>query len=279
MGRPIVVWEEIAKPYNAPFKIHAQRWSGTAWEVLPDLPDSTSPSMVVDGAGNISVIVTPPSSGGPMRVLRWREGGWQAAGEPGQLGSTIGFLAGNARGDLEATWTRQVDRVQFVPERRRLVSGAWMAPLGSLVYGPASSGTSELRALIGPDGLSRYLWTELVLAAGTVTATPAVLLPGWTDRQLLTDLTDEIITQRLALDAVSTPVLAVGHWSTHKLHLRWWTGAAWKPLDMPILPAPPDKGEIPVVGGLAFTPSGQLVIALTERVAMNSEVFVFRLDP
>jgi hypothetical protein len=30
---------------------------------------------------------------------------------------------------------------------------------------------------------------------------------------------------------------------------------------------------------LAFTPSGQLVIALTQRVAMNSEVFVFRLDP
>ena len=279
MGRPIVVWEEIAKPYNAPFKLHAQRWSGSAWEVLPDLPDSTSPSLVVDGAGNISVLVTPPSSGGPMHVFRWREGGWQPGGDPGELGSTIGFLAGNARGDLEATWTRQVDRVQFVPERRRLAGGAWIVPPGSLVYGPASTGTMDLRAHIGPDGLSRYAWAELVLRAGMVTATPAVLLPGWTERQLLADLTDEFVTETLALDAVSTPVLAVGQSSTHQLHLRWWTGAAWKALGMPFVPAQPEQGEMPVVGGMAFTPSGQLVIALTQRVAMNSEVFVIRLDP
>jgi hypothetical protein len=279
MGRPIVVWEEIPKPYSAPFKIHAQRWSGSAWEMLPDVPDSTRPSLVVDGAGNISVLVTPPSSGGPMRVFRLREGGWQPEVDPGQLGSTIGFLAGNARGDLEVTWTRQVSGVQFVPERRRLVGGEWIVPQGSLVYGPASSGTMGLRALIGPDGLSRYDWAELVVHDGRVTVTPAVLLPGWTDRQLLTDLTDDSITQRLALDAVSTPVLAVGQRSMNQLHLRWWTGAAWKPLGMPILPTHPDQGELAVVAGLAFTPSGQLVIALIQQVAMNSEVFVFRLDP
>jgi hypothetical protein len=277
-GLPVVAWSEVPKPYWAPFKIHVQRWNGTAWEALEDLPDSTSPDLVVDGAGNMTVIVTPPSSGGPMLVYRWREGHWQRlGGDVAQLGSTIGFLAGNARGDLEVTWTRAGDRAQ-VPERRRLAGDAWTVPAGTIPT-MSTSGTLGFRGVIGADGVGRYTWLETLVKGGTLTEVPALFMPGWADRQLDSEMSGRNLSgPRLALDNASAPVLAFGDSEKRSLLVRRWTGSAWQTVGSPIVTSPDQEGA-PSPDGLAFTPAGQLVIAVTARAHMSGDVFVYLVEP
>jgi hypothetical protein len=244
-GNPVVVWSCIPRPepgFPINREIYLRRWNGQDWEQLGGSAsgggisrnpgDSTRPSIVVDRAGNPTVLWEDASSGeSEIRVCRWSGSAWENLGAwPGQRGG----LQLDSEGHPVVVWDRHGPG-NFEVYLRRWDGRSWVE-LGNSGSGAGISRTAEasIQPTLALDavGCPLVAWQE-----GVKPSNWKIYLrrwDGWAWIPLgesdsgggLSDGRATACDPKLALDPAGRPYVAWddGTSAAHSIYLKRWSG-------------------------------------------------------